>query len=162
MNLRACPVPHDALLHRYVERVGAYTDCFEVTYRGEADLSAFLNAFYTTWLFRLERAVLTVALRKWINDSEISALVAGQSERFAAWTVEARGDGQILLCDVSGATRSFFRVVPEDGGATRLLFGSAVVGTESGPTFLIRMTVPLHQLYSRGLLHLAQRRLARG
>ena len=162
MKVRACPVPHDALLQRYVERSGAYTDCFEVGFAGEADLSAFLNAFYTTWLFRLERTVLTLVLRRRIRDIDVAALAQGRADTFAVWKVEAREAQQILLCDNSGATRSFLRVVPEEGGKTQLLFGSAVVGKASGPSFLVRVTVPLLQFYSRALLRLAERRLRQG
>ncbi|MEW9918818.1 hypothetical protein AB2B41_04350 [Marimonas sp. MJW-29] len=162
MIARACAVPRDALLHVYVDRAGTYTDCFEVMHPLEADLEDFITAFYTTWLFRLERAVLTVALRRRIRDAEATALGRGEAERFAAWTVEARAPGQILLCDNTGGTRSYLAVAPKEGGTTRLLFGSAVVGRETGKLpVLVRLLMPLHVLYSKFLLRLAERRMRR-
>lgn len=156
---RAAAVPRDALLHRYVEQAGCYTDCFEVMHPMEADLPAFIEAFYTTWLFRLERLVLSVGLRRAIPDREVSALAQG-AEGFAAWRVEDRSERQILLCDLSGRTRSWLAVAPKDGGTTRLLFGSAVVGDEQqGLSRVMRGLLPLHRLYSRALLRLAEWRL---
>jgi hypothetical protein len=160
MKVTPCPVPEDALLHAYVTRDGAYTDCFEITHVAEVDLPAFVTAFYTTWLFRLERAVLGLALRKRIRDSDVALLAQGRSDAFAAWRVEARGAREILLCDITGATRSYLAVAAQGDGTTRLLFGSAVVGRGSGEVpWLIRLTTPLHQLYSRALLRLAAGKL---
>lgn len=156
---RACAVPRDGQLHRYVERSGCYTDCFEVMHPMEADLPAFIDAFYTTWLFRLERAVLALSLRRRIRDADVTALAAG-AEAFAAWTVEDRAEGQILLCDLSGATRSWLAVAPKEGGTTRLLFGSAVVPAQGKELpVVIRALIPLHRFYSRALLRAAEWRL---
>lgn len=156
---RACAVPQDGLLHRYVAQDGAYTDCFEVMHPMEADLPAFITAFYTTWLFRLERAVLTVLLRRRIRDADVTALAEGGVD-FAAWRVEDRAEGQILLCDLSGATRSWLAVAPKEGGTTRLLFGSAVVPWDGQPlSRFVRVLIPAHRFYSRALLRLAEWRL---
>ncbi len=159
---RSVPVPRDALLSSYVDREGCYTDCFEVMHPLEADLSAFITAFYTTWLFRLERVVLTLVLRRRIRDRDVGALAADETDQFAAWTVEARQPGQILLCDLSGSTRSYLAIAPKDGGVTRLLFGSAVVSKGDNLPFLIRATIPLHRFYSRALLRLAEWKMRRG
>lgn len=159
---RACPVPGDALLHRYVGKGATYTDCFEVMHPLAADLAAFITAFYTSWLFRLERAVLAVPLRRPIRDTEVRALAAG-AERFAVWSVEARDQGQILLRDRSGATRSYLAVSPKQGGVTRLLFGSAVLAAEGRPQpRAVRMITPLHRGYSRALLRAAEWKLRKG
>lgn len=161
MIARMIEVPRDALLQKYVADEGTYTDAFEVMHPLEADLSAFITAFYTTWLFRLERAVLTLSLRKRITDKEVVALAKG-AERFAAWTVEERAETQILLCDLASATRSWLAVAPKEGGVTRLLFGSAVVARNGTLPWWVRGTVPLHRFYSRALLRLAERKLRRG
>ncbi|MBD3663195.1 hypothetical protein [Sulfitobacter aestuariivivens] len=159
MIARAVPVPLDALLQRYVGNGDTYTDAFEVMSPYAVDLEAFIEAFYTTWLFRLERWVLTLTLRRRIRDSDVVALASG-ADRFAAWRVEAREAGQILLCDHSGATRSWLAVSPKDGGATRLIFGSAVVAAEGkGLGRLVWLLIPLHRLYARALLRLAEQRL---
>ena len=159
---RACPVPRDALLHRYVEQDGCYVDCYEVMHPMEADLSDFIGAFYTTRLFRLERFVLQIGLRRRIRDADVGALAAGGMS-FAAWTVEDRVAGQILLCDLSGATRSWLAVAPKEGGTTRLLFGSAVVPGDRGTLGpVVRAIIPLHRAYSRALLRLAEWRMRKG
>lgn len=163
MNVRPCHVPQGAFLSAYEGRAGAYTDCYETNYPAKVSLAAFVTAFYTTWLFRLERAVLTVALRKRIRDSDVAALADGRSDAFAAWTVEARDAGQILLCDITGATRSYLAVQPNADGTTRLIFGSAVVGRGSGKvSLLVRVTTPLHRFYSKALLKQATRKLSAG
>lgn len=159
MMARAVPVPRDALLAAYVGQGATYTDAFEVMSPHDVSLADFINAFYTTWLFRLERAVLTLTLRRRIRDPEVAALADG-ADNFAAWRVEARAEGQILLCDLSGHTRSWLAVSPKDGGVTRLVFGSAVVAAKGKPLGLfIRTVIPLHRFYSRALLRLAERRL---
>ena len=84
MSVTPCDVPKGALMSAYVARTGAYTDCFEVNHAAKVDLSAFVTAFYTTWLFRMERAVLRVVLRKPIRDSDVAALAQGRSDAFAA------------------------------------------------------------------------------
>lgn len=160
MIARPCAVPRDALLRTYASRDGVYTDCYEVIHPLEADLADFIDAFYKTWLFRLERAVLTLSLRRRITDAEVASLARGDAERFAAWQVEARSAGQILLADLSGHTRSYLAVSPKNGGVTRLLFGSAVVPRIDGRLPIwVRALMPLHRFYSKALLRLAERRL---
>ena len=163
MIARPCGVPRDGLLDAYVERPGVYTDCFEVMHPLEATLEDFINAFYTTWLFRLERLVLTVPLRHWVRDSEVRALAKGQRSIFAAWRVEDRTANEILLCDLSGGTRSYLAVSPKEGGATRLVFGSAVVpGQGQALSPWVERLIPAHRLYSRLLLRTAEKKLRRG
>lgn len=159
---RAVAVPRDALLSRYVGQGATYTDCYEAMFPGDADLEAFITAFYTTWLFRLERLVLAAALRRRITDAEVAAL-AGGAEDFAVWRVEARREGQVLLCDLRGGTRSWLAVAPKEGGVTRLLFGSAVIAGEGRQQPLpMRLLTPLHKVYARSLLRLAEWKLRKG
>ncbi len=159
MIARAVDVPRDALLQAYVGNGATYTDCFEVMSPVAVSLPDFIDAFYTTWLFRLERAVLVLPLRRRVRDAEVRAL-AGGADRFAVWRVEAREDGQILLCDQGGHTRSWLAISAKDGGVTRLLFGSAVVAAEGQELGRgIRFVMPLHRFYARALLRLAERKL---
>jgi hypothetical protein len=159
MIARACDVPRDGLLQAYVGQGETYTDCFEVMSPVGVTLPEFIEAFYTTWLFRLERLVLQVVLRRWIRDTDVKALATG-ADAFAAWTVEGRDEAQILLCDFAYHTRSYQAVSSKQGGATRLVFGSAVVvaeGKEMGR--ITRALLPLHRFYSKALLRLAERKL---
>ncbi|MGB3246900.1 MAG: hypothetical protein WBB25_20375 [Sulfitobacter sp.] len=159
MKTRGCAVPGDSLLQAYVGQGATYTDCFEITSPVTVTLPDFIEAFYTTWLFRLERALLTVTLGRRIRDADVQALASGAG-RFAAWTVEAREEAQILLADLSGQTRSYLATSPQEGGGTRLIFGSAVVVAEGQPLGrMISVLTPLHRFYSKALLHLAERKL---
>jgi hypothetical protein len=125
-------------------------------------------AFYTTWLFRLERWILRLAVARPSTDEEAHQLARGEREAFAAWSVEARAPGQLLMCDFTGRTRSWLMVAPIAGTTgTRLCFGSVVVPVrdpKTGEMGLGPVHGPLigfHQLYSRLLLGAAARRLAR-
>ncbi|MFK7835851.1 MAG: hypothetical protein AB8B60_06500 [Sulfitobacter sp.] len=163
MIARACPVPRDAFLARYVDQGATYTDCFEVMHPGAVALPEFVEAFYTTWLFRLERLVLSVSQRRLIRDSDAAALASGAADSFAVWDVEDRGTTQVLLRDVSGHTLSYLAVAPKDGGVTRLLFGSVVVPAPGAalPGW-VRLTIPLHRFYSKLLLRAAERKMRYG
>ncbi len=155
--------PAGALLHRYGGG-GGYTDCFALTIHGHVTQAAFVEAFYTTPLFKLERLVLAVLLSRPSTDLEARRLAVGESDRFAAWTVEAREADQILLCDFMGATRSWLMSVVDTAApspTTRLFFGSAVVPRKgaAGLGVGFRAMVPFHRLYARALLKAAVRRL---
>jgi hypothetical protein len=110
-----------------------------------------VEAFYTTWLFKLERVILKVAVSRPSTDEQVKALMAGELDTFAAWYVEDRADDQLLMCDFRDQTRSWFMVTPG-----RLYFGSAVVPIDQ-PSF--KLFIGLHRLYSRALLAAARSRL---
>ncbi len=165
LQISAGTAPDNALLQRYRDDGPTYTDCYVVIVPGKYSLGEFVAAFYTTWLFRLERLILRWFAGRPSSDSDVAALAAGEATRFAAWTVEARGDDEILLCDLSGRTRSWLMVEAGDAGTTVLRFGSAVVPANStDPSLgrLVNLLMPFHRLYSRALLSLAARRLATG
>jgi hypothetical protein len=161
-RIEPCPLPAQALLGRYRDS-GAYTDCYGVTVAGDVAHARFVEAFYTTWLFKLERAVL-VGVGKPSTDAQAHALARGDTDAFAAWTVEARSDDQLLLCDYRGRTRSWLMREAVDGG-TRLYFGSAVVPVVDARTGEARMggafagLLGFHRLYSRLLLRAAIQRV---
>ncbi|MCX7565522.1 hypothetical protein OS189_04085 [Sulfitobacter sp. F26169L] len=134
-----------------------YTDCFETALADTVTLSEFFVSFYTSPLFRLERQVLQLFLQRRISDAQVHLLAMGDADVFAVWRVEARRLREILLCDAVGHTRSCLRVE-----AHRLVFGSAVVARQGqGPGIFIKLTTPLHRLYSRALLRAAVRRIGR-
>lgn len=143
-------LPADALLQKYAQS-GAYTDCFSTTVTRQITLAEFVEAFYTTWLFKLERLILRVAVSRPSTDAQAQALARNQLDKFAAWYVEDRAGQQLLMCDFRDHTRSWFMV--ESG---KLYFGSAVVPIER-PAF--RWLLGLHRLYSRALLAAARSRL---
>jgi len=162
--IQACALPAQALLKAY-SWSGGYTDCFVIETDARISLARYVEAFYTSWLFRLERLVLTLAARP-SSDLQAVELAAGRGTAFAAWEVESRAVDQLLMRDVTGRTRSWFMVAPA-AGCTWLYFGSAITATRQGcpeqPTVgpVFRALVKSHELYSRALLAAARRRLQR-
>jgi hypothetical protein len=160
-----CPIPDGSLLAAYPPR-GAYADCYATTVDSAVAMDRYVAAFYTTRLFKLERFVLRLASRP-STDADAGQLARGAVDRFAAWTVEARSDDQLLLCDYTGRTRSWLMVEPLEHGGTRLYFGSAVVargrrdGERPALGFPFAALLGFHRLYSRALLAAARARLAR-
>ena len=158
------PLPDHALLARYAGN-GGYTDCYATDLPGAYSHAEFVAAFYTTWLFKLERAILKWLAAKPSTDDEATELARGARHSFAAWTVEDSAPNQLLLCDFLGNTRSWLMVEPRhDGGVTRLYFGSAVVPrdvTDGHPRlgFSFRALLGFHRRYSRALLAAACARL---
>ena len=120
-----------------------------------------MEAFYTTALLKGERALLALAGLP-SSDDEARQLAEGTRDAFAAWRVEGREANQLLLR--AGRTRSWLMAAPENGAsATRLYFGSAVVGRpgkEGKPElgFVFHALLGFHRIYSRALLHAASRR----
>jgi hypothetical protein len=166
MKVEVCPLPDGALLVRYRDMPGAYTDCFTVAVGREVSARDYIEAFYTTWLFKCERFVL-MFIGKGCNDADVRALAAGASDGFAAWTVEGRAESQLLVCDFAKLTRSWLMAGARRDGAsgTQLYFGTAVVPTARDrdgnprPTFGFRVLTPVHRVYARALLRAAARRI---
>ena len=158
------PLPDHALLARYAGN-GGYTDCYATDLPGAYSHAEFVAAFYTTWLFKLERAILEWLVARPSTDDEAAELARGGRQAFAAWTVEASAPNQLLLRDYLGNTRSWLMVEPRhDGGVTRLYFGSAIVprATRDGRPrlgFSFRALLGFHRRYSRALLAAARARL---
>lgn len=163
-SIAAGDLPSGALLQKYVYP-GAYTDCFFTEIPRPVPLPEYVDAFYTTLVFKLERFILKHAVKKPSTDLDAQRLAWAEIDSFAAWTVEARATDQLLMCDFLSRTRSWLMVLPVEGG-TRLYFGSAVVPVRRnsgeltlGSTYLSLMG--FHKLYSRILLHSARALLMR-
>lgn len=166
-SIKRCDPPANALHKRY-EAQGGYVDCYTTVVRGSVTHQQFVQAFYTTLLFKQERLILLLLLGKPSTDWEVHRLASGKTNRFAAWTVEERAENQLLMCDFLSRTRSWLMVAPEvlNGDvATRLYFGSVVVRRKDQRTGELKMTpffktlMPFHKIYSRGLLAAAKARL---
>ncbi|MDX2220026.1 MAG: hypothetical protein SF172_13475 [Burkholderiales bacterium] len=166
-STRDVALPSVALLARYNDG-HSFTDSYVTEIDGTVPLAAFVEAFYTTWLFKLERFILTWLVRRPSTDEQARALAAGKASAFAAWRVENRNDHQLLMN--AGRTCSWFMVEPVVGrerAATRLYFGSAVIakadaaGGKPELGFVFNALLGFHKLYSRVLLSAARARLAR-
>lgn len=161
--VKSCPLPSNALLRRYVD-AGDYTDCYRVSIRRVVTQAQYIDTFYKTPVFRLERAILRLILNKPSTDVDVEMLAQGRLDAFAAWRVEERREHQLLLCDYLGRTRSWLMTIPRAGNAeigTNLYFGSAIVRTinpSTGAKTLtpgFRLLLGFHRLYSRILLRAA-------
>jgi hypothetical protein len=169
LRITATALPPQGLLAAYRDR-GAFTDCYVTTLDRPLTLAAYVDAFYTTPLFKLERLILAAFAKRPSTDLQARQLAIGEVDSFAAWRVEAREPDQILLADMTGRTRSWLMVVPArdgDSGGTRLYFGSAVVPVAHPATgqrrmgFVFSALLGFHKLYSRALLSSARRKLTR-
>ena len=105
--IQACELPENALLRRYLDERGAYTDCYVTVLTRPVPHAEYVGAFYTTAVFKLERWLLS-----WLRCSPVHRCPGkiagcGELESFAAWNVEARASDQLLLADFRGRTRSW-------------------------------------------------------
>lgn len=154
------PVPDNSLLGAYA-RKGAFTDCYAMSVSAPITLSEFIEAFYTTRLFKLERWLLTKTLNVPSTDEQVVQLSLSRAKQFSIWQVENRLGYEILLD--AGQTRSWLCVRPQAGTtpSTTLLFGTAVVPVRPDGKFglLFHMFGGFHRLYSKLLLSAASKRL---
>ena len=165
-SVKPANLPENVLLSPYAGRAGHYTDCFVLQFQDAVDLETYITAFYTTWLFKLERFILTWFANRPSTDGQAAQLAEGTLDTFAAWTVENRTTNELLMCDMSGRTRSWFRVENGQANNSILMFGSAVVpaNTDSAQPKLglvFDMLLGFHKLYSRALLAAAVAKLKR-
>lgn len=164
--INAESLPEFALLARYKDGQGekGYTDCFTLVLEQRVFLADFIEAFYTTPLFKIERLILSL-IGKPSNDKKARELASGLRGDFAAWTVEDRNDNQILLCDFMKKTRSWLMVeFSEAEEQSKLYFGSAVIfkkseTDEAKPPVGFSLLSRFHVWYSKALLNAAYRRL---
>ena len=165
LAVRLCALPVGALLESYAQK-GAYTDCYAIEMPLLVTQDQFVEAFYTSSIFKVERWLLAKFLSRPSTDAEARRLAIGALSTFAVWSVERREPDQILLA--AGRTRSWLMVSPVQatGTGTKLYFGSAVVpnrasGSEaSGMGWQFRALLGFHRAYSRALLASARRKLA--
>ncbi len=156
-----CKVPEGSLLSAYAGGE-AYTDCYSADVSMPVIQAQFVEAFYTTPLFKVERFFLRLASRP-STDVAAKELALGQTETFAMWRVENRKETELLLA--VGRTRSWLMAksgAGQDSNRTRLYFGSAIVPNQKGQLgFGVTALQGFHKLYSRALLHAARLRLER-
>lgn len=156
-QVESAAIPATSLLSVYEAEPFGFVDAYNVTTQFDVSLKQHIEAFYNSWVFRPERLLIHLLLKHPSDADAVARLAAGESEAFAAWRVEARREDEILLCDVSGATRSWLAVEAIDQG-TRVWFGSAVVprrdqdGNPKPPSLVFTLLTGFHRLYSRCLL----------
>jgi hypothetical protein len=164
-----CEVPLNTMLRRYKDGAG-YADCYVTEVQGAITQEVFIEAFYTSPLFKVERTILKYLASRPANDAEAKQLATGNATKFSAWRIERQSTLELLLVDVTGRTRSWLMATPGTGSVTApstlLYFGSAVVPRTSHGSTTPSMGWPFHalsgfhRLYSRLLLSAASRRVA--
>jgi hypothetical protein len=162
-------LPANALLCAYASggaHIDCYTDCYSVELPRLVTHPEFVEAFYTSAVFKIERWLIAWFLWRPSTDADARQLAAGISDTFAAWRVEQRSPTQLLVA--AGRTRSWLMAVPTQQcgqPATRLYFGSAVLPRRIPDSGGSRMAWPFkallgfHRVYSRVLLAAAYRKL---
>ena len=98
--------PPGSLLARLAQARDAYADAYTLKLPRRVSLAEFVEAFYTTRLFKLERWLIARTGRP-SADADVRALAQGEDRRMAAWTVEAREGDELLMHEDSGVTRSW-------------------------------------------------------
>jgi hypothetical protein len=165
-----CEVPLGALLRRYKDGAG-YADCYVVEVPGTVTQEEYVAAFYTSPLFKVERAILKHLASRPATDADVRSLAAGDLRKFSAWTVESQSPTELLLADFTGRTRSWLKAEaakgPSESPSTLLYFGSAVVPRTRREVpvpsmgWLFHALLGFHRLYSRMLLSAASKRVGR-
>ncbi len=164
----ASELPSHALSTSYKEQ-GAFVDCYYIDITKDISLDKYIQAFYTTAIFKLERSLLSLATFKCTKDDEAIELSLEKSDSYSIWTVEGRQSNQIMLRDFTGNTRSWLMVekLNENEMSTRLYFGSVVVpkniteNKQASFGVLFHLFGKFHEIYSRALLNAAFRKLKR-
>lgn len=160
-------IPKGGLLNAYANQTNVYTDCFTANVPLSVSIAEFTFAFFTTPVFRLERAILSLSGSGHSTDQDVKDLAAGKSEKLAAWRVEKTEANQLLLTASKGRIRTWLMTEPDTSETdhTRLYFGSAVLPKEKQPDgksemgFLFRTLLGFHKMYSRILLWSAKRQI---
>ena len=76
-------MPAGALLTRYREG-GAYADCYVTEIKRSVTHAEYVEAFYTTAVFKAERLILRWCVSRPSTDDEARQLAAGKRDSFAA------------------------------------------------------------------------------
>lgn len=168
-SIQSCDLPQHALLRRY-QIDNAYADCYSTEIAGAISQAQWVEAFYTTRLFKTERLILKWLASRPSTDLQARHLAEGKLDSFAAWRVEARTADQLLLGDFTGRTKSWLMVErsASEQPRTRLYFGSAVVPQTNARTgkqrlgLLFGALMGFHKLYSRLLVRAARARVLAG
>lgn len=168
---RALPAePPESSMLIELRRRGCFTDCYALEVPAPVTQAQFVEAFYTTPLFKAERFILKMLVARPSTDQDAKDLATGTKDSFAVWQVTHRSPEQLLLKAQLGRTSSWLMAAPEPsskGQKTTLFFGSAIAGgrtnQETGRqqfSLAFSAVLGLHDLYSRLLLQAAAKKLA--
>jgi hypothetical protein len=156
-SIHQADLPHEAVLAEHASK-GAFADCYAVVLPCTVTQADYIEAFYTTSVFKVERWLIASFLSRPSTNAQARQLAQGSLSSFAAWSVEQRLANQLLLA--AGRTRSWLmaNASPEAGApCTQLYFGSAVLPRRDGTGraamgWQFKALLGFHRLYSRILL----------
>lgn len=163
------PIPDKALIETYARIKGGHTDCYYVDVPRYVTLSEFIQTFFSSPVFRLERLLLNMSPTGRSTDQDIANLASGTGNTMAVWKVDAREENQLIMSAGNGPIRTWLKVDTDypETGKTRLFFGSALAptrnknGEQRKLSWVFKVSLGFHGFYSQLLLSLAARRLTR-
>ena len=127
LSIEKCEVIPNTLVASFKEK--GYADSYRTEVYGHVSLEDYVYKFYTSPLFKLERFILTLTVRKPSTDTQAKELLEGNSNKFAAWTLEDRRENELLMRDMADRTRSWFmvhHVGTKENPRTQLYFGTGI------------------------------------
>ncbi len=161
-------LPPKAFLQTY-KQSQSFTDCYVIQVSGHISQAMYVEAFYTSSLFKIERTLLHYLAKRPATNQDAARLASGGATHFSAWRVEEQDKEQLLLADFTGRTRSWLMataLLDANGNPyTKLYFGSAVVPHHQAGSNTPKMGLAFnallgfHKLYSRLLLRAAMGRI---
>ena len=169
-SIERTPLPEQSRLEDNHKQPGTkiphiHADCFSLAVRKTVLIEGFVEAFYTSWIFKIERKILALVVGKPSTDTQAIELSVGQRNQFSAWNLEYRDENQLVLADFMGKTKSWLMVQNTDETSTTLFFGSAVMprlkkdGSLERQSLVFSVLGAFHLIYSRALLWAASRNL---
>ena len=166
LSIEKCEVIPNTLVASFLEK--GYADSYRTEVDGHISMEDYVYKFYTSPLFKLERFILTWTVRKPSSDMQAKEISEGNTNKFAAWTLEDRREHELLMRDMADRTRSWFMVNhlgTKENPKTQLYFGTGISPSpkrknekSSFGLFFIAM-LPFHKAYSVLLLYFAKRQL---
>lgn len=166
LSIEKCEVLLNSLVASFLEK--GYADSYRTEVDGHISMEDYVYKFYTSPLFKLERFILKWLVRKPSTDTQAKELLEGNSNKFAAWTLEDRGEHELLMRDMADRTRSWFMVNhlgTKENPKTQLYFGTGISPSpkrknrKSSIGFFFNALLPFHKVYSVLLLYFAKRQL---
>ncbi len=118
-----------------------------------------------SWLFRIERWILSKTHGTRTTRDDVHALAYGSLQSFALWTEHTRDDTQLCL-EVKGSPVRTCLMVEHRNTQTHLYFGTGLVPTSRDPQkpptipWGFRALTGVHLLYARMLLRAGAANLA--
>ncbi len=167
MSVMVGRIPEAAFLKTYEYKAGCYVDCYYLDVPESVSLPDYVYAFFTSPVFRIERAMLRLFASSQSSDCDVKELATNKGDRLAGWRAMARDDTQMILAVGEGPIRTWFMCGKPEAAfeGTRLYFGSAVLPTKQSDTGkpemgrMFRYLLGFHKIYSRVLLRSAKRKL---